>query len=99
LGEFIEQCVLGVMGGPKGEVIIPGDAALGGFPEEPGVGVLGEFVEADIAPIDRHGLRVGGEGDDARAVVELDHPTLTSSVKRGRRHPSGDSPRGFPAGW
>ena len=60
------------MGGPDGEVVGPGDAALGGFPEEFGVGMFGEFVEADVAAVDGHGLRVGGEGDDAGAVVEFD---------------------------
>jgi hypothetical protein len=35
--------------------------------------MFGEFVEADVAAINGHGLGVGGEGDDAGAVVELDH--------------------------
>ncbi|HWX20425.1 MAG TPA: hypothetical protein VN578_11045 [Candidatus Binatia bacterium] len=33
--------------------------------------MFGEFVEADIAAVDSHGLGVGGESDDAGAIVEL----------------------------
>ena len=33
--------------------------------------MFGEFVEADVAAIDGHGLGVSGEGDDAGAVIEL----------------------------
>ena len=72
LGELVEEGVFAVVGGPDGEVVVPGDAGLGGFPEEAGVGVFGEFVEADIAAVDGHGVGVGGEGDDAGAVVEFD---------------------------
>ena len=72
LGELVEEGVFAVVGGPDGEVEAPGDAALGGFPEEFGVGVFGELVEADVAAVNGHGLWVGGEGDDAGAVVELD---------------------------
>ena len=72
VGEFVEEGIFAVVGGPDGEVVVPGDAALGGFPEETGVGVFGEFVETDVAAIDRHGLGIGGESDDARAVVEFD---------------------------
>ena len=59
LGEFVEEGVFAVVGGPDGGIEIPGSAAHGGFPKEPGVGVLGEFVEADIAAVNGHGLRVG----------------------------------------
>ena len=38
--------------------------------------MLGEFVEADIAAINGHGLRIGGKGDDTRAVIEFDHADL-----------------------
>ena len=72
LGEFVEEGVFAVVGGPDGQVVVPGDARLGCFPEQPGVGVLGEFVQADIAAVDGHGLGVGGEGNDAGAVVEFD---------------------------
>ena len=72
MGELVEEGIFAVVGGPDGEVAAPGDAALGGFPEEFGVGMFGEFVEADIATIDGHGSGVGGEGDDARAIVEFD---------------------------
>ena len=72
LGELVEEGVFAVVGGPDGEVETPGDAALGGFPEEFGVGMFGEFVKADIAAINGHGLRIGGEGDDARAIIEFD---------------------------
>src|SRR5580765_8533738 len=72
LGELIEEGVFAVVGGPNGEVEAPGDAALGGFLEKLGVGMLGEFVEADVATVHGHGLRVGGEGDDAGAVIEFD---------------------------
>jgi hypothetical protein len=34
--------------------------------------MFGEFIEADVAAVNGHGLGIGGEGDDARAVVELD---------------------------
>jgi len=71
-GELVEEGIFAVVGGPDGEVVAPGDAALGGLPEELGIGVFGEFVEADIAAIDGHGLGVGGEGDDAGVVVEFD---------------------------
>jgi len=69
---LVEERVFAVVGGPDGEVEAPGDAALGGFPEEAGVGVFGEFVEADVTGVDSHGTRAGGEGDDAGAVVEFD---------------------------
>jgi len=72
LGELVEEGVFAVVGGPDGEVAAPGDAALGGLPKQAGVGVLGEFVEADIAAVNGHGVRVRGKSDDARAVVEFD---------------------------
>ena len=72
MGELEEEGVFAVVGGPDGEVVAEGGAALGGFPELPGVGMLGEFVEADVAAIDGHGLGVGGKGDDAGAGVEFD---------------------------
>jgi len=49
-----------------------GDAALGSFPEQFGVGMFGEFVEANIAAVNGHGLGIGGESDDTGTVVELD---------------------------
>ena len=36
------------MRGPDGHVEAPGDPALGGFPKEAGVGVFGEFIQADV---------------------------------------------------
>ena len=72
LGELVEEGVVAFMGRPDGEVVGPGDAALHGMPEEFGVSVFGEFVEADVAAVNGHGLRVGGEGNDARAIVEFD---------------------------
>src|SRR6266550_4236194 len=50
-GELVEEGVFAVVRGPDGEVEAPGDAGLGGLPKELGVGVLGEFVEANIAAI------------------------------------------------
>src|SRR5512133_400266 len=70
--ELVEEGVLAVMGGPDGEVEAPGDAALGGFPEEAGIGMFGEFIEADVACVDGHGAWTGRESDDAGAVVEFD---------------------------
>ena len=71
-GELVEEGVFAVVRGPDGEVEAPGDAGLGGLPKELGVGVLGEFVEANIAAIDGHGIGIGGESDDAGAVIEFD---------------------------
>src|SRR4051794_37405285 len=51
LGEFVEECVFAVVRGPDGEVVAEGDAALGGFPEQFGIGMLREFIEADVAAI------------------------------------------------
>jgi len=67
-----EQGVLAVVRGPDSYVVAEGGAALGGFPQQTGVGVFGEFVEADVAAVNGHGLGVGGEGDDAGAGVEFD---------------------------
>ncbi len=72
MGELVEEGVFAVVGGPNGEIEAPGDAGLGGLPEDLGVRVLGEFVEADVAAIDGHGLGAGGEGDDTGAVGEFD---------------------------
>ena len=72
LGELVEEGVFAVVGGPKGDVEAPGDAALGGLPKEPCVGVFGKLVEADVAPVNGHGLRVSREGDDAGAIIEFD---------------------------
>ena len=72
--ELVEERVLAVVRGPDGQVVAPGDAALRRFPEQPGVGMLGEFVQADVSAIDSHGLRTCGKGDDARAVIKLDDP-------------------------
>jgi hypothetical protein len=69
---LVEESVFAVVGGPDGEVTGPGDASLGGLPEEFRVGVFGEFVEADVAAVNGHGVRIGGESDDAGAVLEFD---------------------------
>ena len=53
LDEFVEEGVFAVVRGPDGEIAGPGDAGLGGLPEEIGVGVLGKFIEADDAAINR----------------------------------------------
>jgi len=65
LGELVEEGVVAFVGGPDGHVVAPGDAALSGLPEEFSVGMFGEFVEADVAAVNGHGLRVSREGDDA----------------------------------
>ena len=83
-GELIEEGVFAVVGGPDGEIVVPGDAALGGFPEEAGVGVFGEFVEADVAAVHGHGLGVGGKGNDAGAVIELDDADFEVVGEGGR---------------
>lgn len=83
LGELVEEGILAVVGGPNGEVAIPGDAALGGFPELLGIGMFGELIEADIAAMDSHGVRVGGEGDDAGAVLEFDVTDFNFFGERG----------------
>src|ERR1051326_8120231 len=54
LGELVEEGVLAVVGGPDGKVAGPGDAGLGGLPEELGVWMLGEFVEANVAAVNGH---------------------------------------------
>jgi len=48
----------------------PSDAGLGGLPEELCVGMFGELVKAHITAIDAMAAD-GGEGKDARLVVEL----------------------------
>ncbi len=72
LGELVEEGVFAFVSGPDGHVMAPSDAALGGLPEELCVGMFGELVEAHVTAIDGHGLRMGGEGKDARLVVEFD---------------------------
>ena len=73
LGELVEEGVLAIVGRPDGKIMAQGDAALGSFPKEFCIGMFGEFVEADIAAVNGHGLGVGGESDDPGAVVEFDH--------------------------
>ena len=72
LGELVEEGVVAFVGGPDGHVVAPGDTPLSGLPEEFGVGMFGEFVEADVAAVDGHGLWVSGKGDDAGASIEFD---------------------------
>ena len=72
LGELIEEGVLAVVRGPDGEIAGPSDTALGDFPEEFGIGMFSEFIEADIAAVNGHGVGIGGEGDDAGTVVEFE---------------------------
>jgi len=69
--ELVEESVLAVVRGPDGHIEGPGDAALSGFPEGFGIGVFGEFVEADVAAIDSHGLRVGRKGADGGTIFEF----------------------------
>src|SRR5690349_888635 len=38
--------------------------------------MFSEFVEADVASMNGHGARVGGESNNARAIVELDKADL-----------------------
>ncbi len=71
-GELVKERVFAIMSGPDREVTAPGNATLSGFPEEPSIIMFGELVEPDVAAINGHGLRMGGEGDDAGAVVEFD---------------------------
>src|SRR5438067_2223535 len=72
LGKLIEEGVFAIVGVPDGKVVTQSNAALGGFPEKFCVGMFGEFIEADIATVNSHGLGIGRESDDARAVVEFD---------------------------
>ena len=72
LDELVEEGVFAVVGRPDSHVGSPGDAALGGFPEKPGIGMFGEFIEANIAAIDGHGLRMRRESANGGAVVEFD---------------------------
>src|SRR4051812_11542361 len=65
VGELVEEGIVAFVGGPDGHVVAPGDAALCSLPEEFGVRMFGEFVEADVAAVNSHGLGVSGEGDDA----------------------------------
>ena len=72
LDELVEEGVFAVVGRPDSHVGSPGNAALGGFPEKPGIGMFGEFIEANIAAIDGHGLRMRRESANGGAVVEFD---------------------------
>ena len=72
LGELVEESVFAIVGGPDGDVVGPSDPALGGLPQELGIGMHGEFIEADIAAINGHGVRIGRKGNDAGAVLEFD---------------------------
>ena len=83
-GKFVEEGVFAVVGGPDGHVEAPGDTALGSFPEQLGIGVFGEFIQANVATIDRHGLGVRGESTDGGAVVELDETDFDFIGKAGR---------------
>ena len=68
----MKERVLAVVRRPDGEVAAPGDAALGSFPKQLRVGMLGKFIQANVAPINGHGLRMGGESEDAGLIVEFD---------------------------
>ena len=59
LDEFVEEGVFAVVGGPDGHIAGPGDAALGGLPEEFRIGMFGKFVDADVAAMNGHGVGVG----------------------------------------
>ena len=72
MGELIEEGVFAVVGRPDRKIVAQGDAALSGFPKELCVGMFGEFVEADVAAINGHGVRAGGKGDDPGPVIEFD---------------------------
>ena len=75
-GEFVEEGVFAVVRGPDCHIVAPGYTALGGFPEKPGIGVFSEFVEADVASMNGHSARVGGESNNTRAIVELNKADL-----------------------
>jgi hypothetical protein len=51
LGETVEKGVITLVRGPDRKVEGPGHATLGSLPEEFGIRVLGEFIEADIPGI------------------------------------------------
>ena len=72
LGELVEEGVFAVVGGPDRKIVAQSDAALSGFPKKLCVRMLGEFVEADVAAVNGHGVRVGGKGDDPGSVIEFD---------------------------
>ena len=59
LDELVEESVFAVVRGPDGDIARPGDAALGGLPEEFGIGMFGKFVDADVAAMNSHGIRIG----------------------------------------
>ena len=71
LDELVEEGVFAVVGRPDGKVASPSDSALGGLPKEFGVGMLGEFVDANVAAVDGHGIGIRGKGDDAGAVIKI----------------------------
>ena len=84
--EFIEQRVVAVVGRPDGQIIAPGDSALGRFPEQPRVEMLGEFIQADVTAINRHRLGICRKDDPfgripwtaadaARTMTESPPPT------------------------
>ena len=83
MDELVEEGVFAVVGGPDGHIAGPGDAALGGLPEEFRIGVFGKFVEPDIAAIDSHGVGIGGESDYAGAVLEFDVADFDFFGERG----------------
>ena len=83
LGELVEEGVFAIVRGPDSEVAGPGDTGLGGLPEELCVRVFGKFVEPDIAAIDSHGVGIGGESDDAGAVLEFDVADFDLFGERG----------------
>src|SRR5258705_789207 len=72
------------MSRPDGEVTLQSDAARSVFPGQARVGMLGKFVEPDVAAVNGHGLRVGGESNDAGAVVEFNETDFNILGEAGR---------------
>ena len=72
MGELVEEGVFAVVGGPDRKIVAQSDAALSGFPKKLCVRMLGEFVEANVAAVNGHGVRIGRKSDDTRAVVKSD---------------------------
>jgi len=70
--ESIKEGVAAVVRGPDAESETPGDATGSGSPKGFGVGMEGEFVETNVAAVGTERVRIGAEGDDARAIVEFD---------------------------
>src|SRR4051812_1536824 len=83
LSELVEKSIVTQVRGPDGQVVGPGDASLSGLPEEFGVGMFGKFIETDVATVNGHGLGMGGEGNDARTVVEFDEADFYIVSGRG----------------